>query len=464
MEAPPAKPRPPLPDGPYLVVGLARSGAAVARVLAARGERVIGCDSGSPAEAEGLEGAGVEVNLNVDGAELVSEAAAVVKSPGVPRDAPAVAAARESEIPVIGELEASWRLLGNRFVAVTGTNGKTTVSELIGHVLRTAGDPVEVAGNVGTPLASLVDSVSQEATIVAECSSFQLEDADAFAPECAVFLNFSPDHLDRHGSLKAYLAAKLRVFAHQGPDDVAIYNGDEPVLAGRELGGAARRLAFCGGRRAAGPPDHGRLQKCFVRRSDDAIVSGDERVLETSELRLLGAHNAENAMAAAAAALALGTGPGDVREGLRSFGGVPHRLEPVRDLDGVLYVNDSKATNVSAARAALLSFEGGVRAILGGSPKGGGFDELAEPVAERCVACYLIGPAAERLERDLLPAREQGVELHVCAGLPEAVSTAALAARPGETVLLAPACASFDAYRDFEQRGEHFRSLVEELR
>jgi UDP-N-acetylmuramoylalanine--D-glutamate ligase len=446
-----AKPRPPLPAGPYLVVGLARSGQASARLLAERGEEVIGVDAGHPDDAEGLARAGVEVNLDGDGVEQLGRVRCLVKSPGVPRDAPVVAAAIERGVPVIGELELAWRLLPHRFIAVTGTNGKTTVAELLGHLWRTAGEEVEVAGNVGTPLSSLVGKVDPEAVIVCECSSFQLEDAEAFAPECAVFLNLAPDHLDRHRTLDDYLAAKLRVFANQNRSDVAIVNADEPALQRLELPGAAERVSFC---RASG---------CDVAAIDGVISWHGEPLVDVDQLPGLGEHRIDNAMAAAAAALSSGLDRDRVAEGLRGFEGVPHRLEPVAEIEGVLYVNDSKATNVSAARSALRAFDRGVRAILGGRPKGEGFDALAGPIAERCVACYLIGEATEQLERDLAGAWEAGVEQHVCGDLAHAVAAASADARPGEVVLLAPACASFDAYRDFEARGEHFRSLVKEL-
>ncbi len=208
-------------------------------MLAGRGERVIGVDSGSPEGAAGLRGAGVEVILDGDGVASIEGVRCVVKSPGVPASAPAIVAARERGLVVIGELELSWRLLPNRFCAVTGTNGKTTVAELLGHIWRTAGEPVAVAGNVGRPLASLVGEIGDEATIVCEASSFQLEDADRFAPECAVLLNIAPDHLDRHGTFDAYRDAKLRVFANQGEDDVGVYNGSDPALAGVEIPGAS---------------------------------------------------------------------------------------------------------------------------------------------------------------------------------------------------------------------------------
>jgi UDP-N-acetylmuramoylalanine--D-glutamate ligase len=445
--------RPPLPGGPYLVVGLARSGQAAARLLSARGEPVRGCDSGTPEGAERLAGQGIEVRLRSDGLELLDAARCLVKSPGVPADAPVVAAARERGVAVIGELELAWRLLPNRFVAVTGTNGKTTVTELLGHVWRTAGEPVAVAGNVGTPLASLVGELDAEATVVCECSSFQLEDTEAFAPECAVLLNASPDHLDRHRDFDEYLRAKLRIFANQGNDDAAIFNASEEVLSGLDLGGCGRRIAYCRGV----DPD------CEVALADGVIFAAGEPLLRTDELELLGPHNAENAMAAAAAALAMALDRESIRDALRTFGGVAHRLERVAELGGVLYVNDSKATNVAAAAAALRSFEGGVRAILGGSLKGGDFEGLLDPVAERCRACYLIGDAAEQLAAELRPAAEHGVKLRRCADLADAVAAAAADAQPGEVVLLSPACASFDAYRDFEERGEHFRALVGDL-
>jgi len=460
------KPRPGLPGGTYLVVGLARSGQAAARLLAGRGEEVLGCDSGAPEAAAGLRDAGVEVHLDTDGVSLLERARCLVKSPGVPQEAEVVVGARRRGIAVLGELELSWRLLPNRIVAVTGTNGKTTVTELLGHLWRVAGEPVGVAGNVGTPLASLVGEAPPEATVVCECSSFQLEDSEAFAPECAVLLNISPDHLDRHRTLDDYRQAKLRVFANQDDGDIAIYNPG--AVRPDELAGGGRRVAFCKGGTGHGPRRSGPAGPgpfaCDATLADGAIWWGEERLIETGELTLLGEHNAENATAAAAAAAAMGIGAEHIREALRTFRGLPHRLEPVARIDEVLYVNDSKATNVEAAAAALRSFDGGVRAILGGSLKGAGFFEsLAEPAARHCVACYLIGDAADRLELDLRRAAAAGVELRRCDGLAEAVRTAAADAGPGEVVLLAPACASFDAYRDYEERGEHFRALVREL-
>jgi UDP-N-acetylmuramoylalanine--D-glutamate ligase len=410
--------RPPLPAGPFLVVGLARSGLAAARVLEAHGG-VIGTDSGRP-----VVPAGLEAHLGVDGVELLDRVACVVKSPGVPNEAPVIAAARERGLPVIGELELAWRLLPQRFVAVTGTNGKTTTAELLGAIWREAGRPVTVAGNVGTPLASLVGRLGPDATVVCEVSSFQAEDSHEFAPDTGLLLNLSEDHLDRHGTFEAYRQAKLRMFARQRPDQIAV------APPGLELPGRARRITF----------------------GDPADLP-----LPAEEIRLRGPHNLENAMGASAAALATGVPAAAVGGALRTFAGVPHRLEEVGEVRGVLYVNDSKATNVSAAARGIESFEGGVHAILGGSLKGGGFEGLRERVAARCRACYLIGAAAERLAADLAPT---GVPLARCGDLETAVRDASAAARPGEVVLLSPACASYDQFRDYEERGDRFKSLV----
>ena len=440
--------RPPLPPGPFLVVGLARSGVAAALALRERGEEVAGCDAGQvPAEAlERLRAAGVAAHASADGVELLAGARSVVKSPGVPKEAAVIAGARERGLTVLGELELGWRMLPEEFIAVTGSNGKTTTVELIGHIHREAGLPVCVAGNVGTALTSLPGTLAPATTVVCEASSFQLEDTEAFAPDAAVLLNRAEDHLDRHGTLDAYRTAKLEVFARQPNEAVAV----APLGLGVEdLGGCARRVCFGSGPGAELAERAGRLW-------------WDERpLLAVEEIGLRGAHNVENAMAAAAVTLARGVDPDAVCAGLRSFGGLAHRLEEVATIDGVLYVNDSKATNVASALVGIDSFPGGVHAILGGRSKGGGFTELAGPVAERCRAAYLIGETAAELRAALEPA---GVALHDSGDLEHALATAAREAREGDVVLLSPACPSFDQYRSYEERGDHFRALVRAMR
>ncbi len=443
------KPRPPLPGGPYLVVGLARSGVAAALALRARGEEVIGCDAGAGddprlAQAAGrLSEAGVEVHLDASGDVLAARARTLIKSPGVPSDAPAVRAARQRGLVVFGELELAWRLIPNEFIAVTGTNGKTTTSEWIGHIHRRAGLPVAVAGNVGTAASSLPGSLDPDGTVVCEASSFQLEDTETFAPEAAVLLNLAPDHLDRHGSFQAYVAAKLRLFANQDENDVAILPAGAKL---GQIGGKARRILFGGGRESPLTLREGRL---WWR--DDPLV-------ELEQLSLPGMHNAENAMAAAAVCLARGVDTAAVASGLETFQGVAHRLELVAVRDGVAYVNDSKATNVASTVVALRAYEGGVHLIAGGRGKHQDFTALAPLVAERCRAVYLIGEAQGELALALRPAR---VPLRELSDLERALRAARSVAQPGDTVLLSPACASYDQYPDFEARGEHFKALVE---
>ena len=446
-----AKPRPPLPPGPYLVVGLARSGVAAALALRERGAEVVGVDAGGEdrpalAEAAGrLRAAGVEVRLDASGVELAARARTLIKSPGVPQDAPAIRAARDRGTPVLGELELAWRLVGNEFVAVTGTNGKTTTTEWIGHVHREAGLPVAVVGNVGTAASSLAlgDALPADTTVVCEASSFQLEDTIAFSPEAAVLLNLSPDHLDRHGTYEGYVAAKLRIFVNQGNYDVAVTPAE---LGVDDLGGCARRVLFGSGPRPELSERAGHLW-------------WDERpLIPIDQIALPGAHNRENAMATAAVCLAREIDPEAVVSGLSTFAGVAHRLELLAVRDGVTWVNDSKATNVASTLVALEAFPGGIHLIAGGRGKQQDFTPLAPVVSKRCRAVYLIGEAADELAAALEPS---GVSLRQAGDLQHAVALAGAAAREGEVVLLSPACASYDQYPDFEARGEHFRALVE---
>src|ERR1700742_391325 len=385
------RPRPPLPAGPYLVVGLARSGAAAALALRARGEEVIGCDAGARGTptldraAQRLSVAGVEVHLDASGDALAARAGTLIKSPGVPHNAPVVAAARGRGVAVLSELELAWRLLQNEFIAVTGTNGKTTTTEWIGHVHREAALPVAVAGNVGTALSSLIGTVPETATIVCEASSFQLEDTIAFAPEVGVLLNLEPDHLDRHGTFADYVAAKLRIFVNQGNDDIAVAPVDLEV---EDLGGCARRVPFGG----AGAE---------LSERAGYLWWDDEPLIDVTEISLPGAHNRANAMAVAATCLARGVEREAVAAGLRTFPGVAHRLELIATRDDIAFVNDSKATNVASTLVALRSYAGGIHLIAGGRGKGKDFSPLAPAVAERCRAVYLIGEAAAELGQTL---------------------------------------------------------------
>ncbi len=409
-----------------LVVGLARSGKAAAEVLVAGGAYVVGFDRDEALDAGRLRELGVEVVLGREEDTLLQGIDLVVKSPGVPGGTPLVQGARERDIPVWSEIELGARLLPNPILGVTGTNGKTTTSELLGAVFQAADWPVEVAGNVGRPLTSLVAATSPDTWIVCELSSFQLEDVETLNPSIGVLLNLEPDHLDRHGTFDAYADVKLRLFERQSAEDVAVVPrgfGDVP--------GAGRRAEFA---------------------ADDELPA---------EPRIPGPHNRENAAAATAAARAAGIDDAAIATALGTFEGVPHRIELVRELRGVRYVNDSKATNVAAALRALASLSGSrLHVILGGRGKNEAYEPLAAAF-EPGDRAYVIGEAADEIAAALA---EAGVP-HVSAGtLDEALDTAASAAAPGEVVLLSPACASFDQFRDFEARGDAFRALVEELR
>jgi len=408
-----------------LVVGLARSGRAAALALAARGVEVVAVDRDEELDIGRLRAAGVEVQLGAEDPALLDGVDVLVKSPGVPAEAPLVAAARERALPVWSEVELGFRLLpGNPMIGVTGTNGKTTTTELLGAVFRAAGRPVEVAGNVGRPLTTVVDPDPQ-AWIVAELSSFQLEDVETFQAEVGVLLNVTPDHLDRHGSMEDYTAAKLRLFENQTDRDTAVVpRGFGPVP------GRGRRVEFA---------------------ADDALPA---------EPRLPGVHNRENAAAATAAARAAGIPDDAIARALETFAGVPHRLEPIREVAGVRYVNDSKATNPEAAERALTAYDR-IRLILGGSRKGASFDRLARAARERGVLrAYLIGESAPEIAAAF---SREGVPSVAAGDLETAVRAAAGDAEPGDVVLLSPACASFDQFRDYEERGERFRALVEAL-
>ncbi len=411
----------PLPDR-ALVLGLARSGRAATAALRSRGVEVVAYDADAALDEDGVDAA---VHLGAWDDGLLDGVGLLVKSPGVPAEAEPVKAALARDVPVVSEIELGVRLLPNPFVAVTGTNGKTTTTALLGAVLDAGGVPVEVAGNIGRALTSLVGRASPDAWVVCELSSFQLEDVSTLRPRVAVLTNHEPDHLDRHGTFEAYASAKLRAFERQGPEDLAVVRrgfGDLP--------GTARRVEFAG---------------------DDALPA---------EPRIPGGHNRENAAAATAAARAIGVPDDAIGRALETFPGVEHRIEAVATVARVLYVNDSKATNAAAALRALASFPGRRKhVILGGRGKAEPYDALAAAF-EPGDRAYLIGEAAPQLAAAL----EAADVPHLTAGTMErGVAEAAAAASAGDVVLLSPACASFDQFTSFEHRGEEFRRLVQKL-
>jgi len=400
-----------------LVLGLARSGQAAALALARRGDRVIGVDRSAKVDAGRLEAAGVEVRLGSEEDSLLEGMDVLIKSPGVPAGAPLVVAARRRGLPVWSEVELGARLLPNPILGVTGTNGKTTTSELLGAMLH-----APVAGNVGRALTELDGEVPADQWIVCELSSFQLEDIVEFRPPIGVLLNLEPDHLDRHGTFDAYRDAKLRIFENQRADDVAV------VPRGFAEAGRAKRTEFS---------------------ADDPLPA---------EPRMPGAHNRENAAAATAAARAAAVSEDEIADALRTFPGVAHRLEEIAEIRGVRYVNDSKATNAAAARRALAAYDAPLHVILGGLGKNESYAELASDLRVKDARAYLIGAAAGELAAALeVPFERSG-------DLATAVRSAAAAAQPGDVVLLSPACASYDQFENFEERGAQFRRLVEELR
>jgi UDP-N-acetylmuramoylalanine--D-glutamate ligase len=405
-----------------LVIGLARSGRAAVSALRAHGEGVVAFDADDALDRTGID---AEVRLGDWDDSLLEGVRLVVKSPGVPGTSAPVAAARARGIEVISEIELGVRLLENPLVGVTGTNGKTTTAALLGAILEAGDVPVEVAGNIGRPLTSLVGAVEPDTWIVCELSSFQLEDVATLRPRVALLTNLEPDHLDRHGTYDAYATAKLRVFERQREEDVAVV----PRGFG-EVPGAARRVEFG---------------------ADDPLPA---------EPRIRGAHNRENAAAATAAARAVGVADAAIAAALESFPGVEHRIEDVATIADVLYVNDSKATNAAAALRALASFAGRRKhVILGGRGKAEPYDGLAAAF-EPGDRGYLIGEAASEIGAALDTA---GVTYVRSETLERALADAAAAADAGDVVLLSPACASFDQFTSFEHRGEEFRRLVQKL-
>lgn len=437
-----------------VVVGGARSGAAAAELLSTRGAQVTVTDVQDDIESrEHLESLGVDLELGGVRAESLVAADLVVLSPGVPGERPEIAAARRAGVPVIGEVELASRWLKGSLVAITGTKGKSTTTALAGRMLESGGLKVMVGGNIGRALSSQVAESTPDVVHVVEVSSFQLEQTAAFRPGIAVLLNLFPDHLDRHGSFEAYAAAKSRIFANQEEDDWAVINADDPQALALARGGRARRLCFAteSGLQTGIVAADGRL----VHRTE----TGDRPLIPLSAVRLVGHHLLSDVAAAAAVSVILGVTPEQMTRAVENFPGLEHVLEPVAEVQGVRFVNDSKATNVESARRSIESFDGNVVPILGGRFKGGTFADLRRAVADRAVTVVAVGEARARIREAL----EGIVPVHEAESLASAVRVAFAAARPGGTVLLAPGCASFDMFRDYAERGRVFRQEVSRL-
>jgi len=446
--------KPKASDARVAVLGLARSGWGAARLLCARGARVDLLDLEAPSGTEEaalldrLIGQGARPRFGPHDPAWLAEIALLVKSPGVSGSIPFLQEARRRGIPIIGELELAFLAARGPVLAITGTNGKSTTTAWAGDILRRAGQAHHVAGNIGRAFSEAVLE-DPERIFVLEVSSFQLEDTRAFHPRVAVILNLTPDHLDRHGDLRAYLEAKLRIFERQETDDVALLGPDEDLARRARPRIRGRLLRFA----AADTGEDGaflRGEMLFLRRGGREVP-----LLPRGDLSLPGPHNLENALAAAASTAALGAEAEAIRASLAGFPGLPHRLEPVGSIGGVRFVNDSKATNTDSLAVALRSFTGKVTLIAGGRDKGQDFGPLRDLVQSRVARLILIGEAREKMEEAWagVPSRRAG-------SLEEAVEMALGSCRAGETVLLSPACASFDMFADYEDRGERFRAAV----
>lgn len=439
-----------------LVVGLGKSGLAAALFLRRRGAQVTVSDVRS-AEQLGkdipaLLEEGIAVEAGGHGLLTFRRQDLIVVSPGVPLDTPELVQVKAFGLPVLGELELASRYLKGKSLAITGSNGKTTTTALSGEILKAGGLKVEVGGNIGVPVIALVDNSSDDGWSVLEVSSFQLETTERFRPEIAVVLNVTPDHLDRHGTFENYAAAKERIFANQTTEDALVLNADDDV-ASRMAARAKSRIFWFSAKRVV-------RQGAFVH--EGAIVfraseqAAPEFILKVENIPLKGHHNVENVLAAVCAARLAGVEPEDIRKAVESFKAVEHRLEFVAEINGVDYYNDSKATNVDAAAKAIAAFPGGIHLILGGKDKNSDYRQLRALLEERVKTVYTIGAAAEKIETHIYGS----VPVVSCGILEQAITKAAEAAQPGEIVLLAPACSSFDQFENYEHRGRVFKELV----
>ena len=442
-----------------LVVGLGKSGVAAAHFLQARGARVTVSDSKAEAnlrnEIPALLDKGIAVETGGHGERTFRDQDLIVVSPGVPYDVPQLVQARKLGVTVIGEVELGSRFLQGHLVAITGSNGKTTTTTLVGEVLEGSGKDVLVGGNIGTPVVSMVAQSKPETYDVLEISSFQLETIEGFHPEVAVILNITADHLDRHRSMESYIAAKARIFENQTTNDLTVLNLDDPVC--RSLEKQVRgRLAWFSRKQeiSEGLGAFVRNEKIFWR--DGA---SETEIMPVADIPLKGAHNVENVLAAVCAGAVTGCAPQQIRHAVTGFQAVEHRLEFVATINGVDYFNDSKATNVDATIKALESFPAGIHILLGGKDKDSDYTVLKPLLRERARRVYTIGAAAEKIELQIAGA----VPVERVGTLTAGVSRAAQLASPGDVVLLAPACASFDQFENYEHRGRVFKEAVRAL-
>lgn len=443
-----------------LVVGLGKSGLAAALFLRRRGAQVTVSDVRS-AEAlakdiPALLEEGIMVETGGHGLLTFRRQDLIVVSPGVPLDTPELVQVKNFGLPVIGELELAARFLKGKLAAITGSNGKTTTTALLGEILEAAGFSTLVGGNIGVPVVSLIDDSTEQTWSVLEVSSFQLETTEQFHPNIAVILNITPDHLDRHGTFENYARAKERVFAAQNENDAVVLNADNV----RAAAAAARSLAPVYWFSLEHPVPRG----AWVE-DGGVVYCGShggtlEPIIPLSSIPLKGEHNVENVLAAVCAARLAGAPTDAIRRAIGKFKAVEHRLEYVATLNGIEFYNDSKATNVDATAKAIAAFSGGIHLILGGKDKNSDYTQLAPLLRERVRAVYTIGAAAAKIESHLRGI----VPLHSCETLERAVNAAASAAHPGEIVLLAPACSSFDQFESYEHRGRVFKELVNDWR
>ena len=441
--------------GEVAVVGFGKSGVAATRLLRARGVAVYASDSASSERCEAwaaeLRALGAAVEVGGHDLARVARAVAVVVAPGVPPDVPPLAAAREAGVPIVAEVDLGFtELPRTRTVAITGTNGKTTTTSLIAHLMDAAGIRGIAAGNIGLPLCDLALAGDHPDWVALELSSFQLHDAPHVRPAIGVLTNLAPNHLDRYATLEEYYGDKALLFRHADERSVWISNADDAPVVEMVSGVAGRHIRFSIEKRADG----------WFDAASGALMLGDEPLLPRADLPLLGAHNVANALAAALVLREIGARSSDIAAGLRTFRAIPHRVEPVREVDGVLWINDSKSTNVTSTAVAIAALDRPFVLLLGGRHKGEPYTRLAPQLAGRCRAVVAYGESGPIVQQDL---SSNGTTVTTAGSFEEVVATARRLAQPGDAVLLSPACSSYDMFRNYEERGARFRELVEAM-